>query len=167
MENIEANQLPKRPTFLVVLSVFSLISIVGGLLSSVFGLISGPIPGEQIEEVIASNMDSINQLNEMGQPYWAEIMLKIVNLITYTNNNFYVDRLINLGAYGIGLAGIMFMLRGRKLGFHLYIVYNLITLVGVYASAPIDAVPSFYIIVSAIFSLIFIVLYSLNLKFMK
>lgn len=157
----------KRPTFLVVLSVFSLISISSGLLSSVLGLISGPMEDYQVDEIIGQNMVGVTQLQEMGEVYWSEITLKILNLIKYTNANFYMDRLINLGAYAIGLNGVIFMLKGRKLGFHLYIVYNLIALVSIYASAPASEIPSFYFILFGIISSIFIFMYSRNLKFMK
>jgi hypothetical protein len=157
----------KRPVFLVVLSVFSLISISSGLLSSILGLISGPMQDYQVDEIISQNMAGVTQLQEMGEVYWSEITLKILNLIKYTNENFYMDRLINLGAYAIGLNGVIFMLKGRKLGFHLYIVYNLIALISIYASAPASEIPSFYFILFGIISSVFIFMFSRNLKFMK
>ena len=167
MEIENQNEPMKRPTFFVVLSVFSLISISSGLLSSFLGLISGPLEDYQFDEIIGQNMAGVTQLQEMGEVYWSEITLKILNLIKYTNANFYMDRLINLGAYAIGLSGIIFMLKGRKLGFHLYIIYNLIALVSIYASAPASEIPSFYFILFGIISSIFIFMYSRNLKFMK
>jgi hypothetical protein len=157
----------KRPTFLVVLSVFSLISISSGLLSSILGLISGPMEDYQVDEIIGQNMAGVTQLQEMGEVYWSDITLKILNLVKYTNENFYLDRLINLGAYAIGLNGVIFMLKGKKLGFHLYIVYNLIALISIYASAPASEIPSFYFILFGIISSVFIFMYSRNLKFMK
>jgi hypothetical protein len=157
----------KRPVFLVVLSVFSLISISSGLLSSILGLISGPMQDYQVDEIIGQNMAGVTQLQEMGEVYWSEITLKILNLIKYTNENFYMDRLINFGAYAIGLNGVIFMLKGRKLGFHLYIVYNLIALISIYASAPASEIPSFYFILFGIISSVFIFMFSRNLKFMK
>jgi hypothetical protein len=78
-----------------------------------------------------------------------------------------MDRLINFGAYAIGLNGVIFMLKGRKLGFHLYIVYNLIALISIYASAPASEIPSFYFILFGIISSVFIFMFSRNLKFMK
>jgi hypothetical protein len=153
----------KRPVFLVVLSVFSLISISSGLLSSILGLISGPMQDYQVDEIIGQNMAGVTQLQEMGEVYWSEITLKILNLIKYTNENFYMDRLINFGAYAIGLNGVIFMLKGRKLGFHLYIVYNLIALISIYASAPASEIPSFYFILFGIISSVFIFMFSRNL----
>ena len=167
MEIEKQNETFKRPVFLVVLSVFSLISVTSGLLSSVLGLISGPLQDYQIDEIIAQNMQGVNQLQEMGEYYWSEITLKILNLIKYTNANFYMDRFINLGAYTIGLYGIVSMLKGRKIGFHMYIIYNLIALVSIYASAPVSEIPSFYFILFGIISAIFIFMYSRILKYLK
>jgi hypothetical protein len=167
MEIENQNESIKRPTFLVVLSVFSLISISSGLLTSILGLISGPMEDYQVDEIIGQNMAGVTQLQEMGEIYWSDITLKILNLIKYTNANFYIDRLINLGAYAIGLNGVIFMLKGKKLGFHLYIVYNLIALISIYASAPASEIPSFYFILFGIISSVFIFMYSRNLKFMK
>ncbi len=167
MELDPKEQPQKVPTFLRVLSILSLIAIISGLMSGVLGLLSGPFSPEEIDDYLAKNMDGVNQLHDMGEIYWAETTSKILNLVRYTNNNFYMDRLINIGAYGIGLAGVMFMLRGRKIGFHLYIVYNLITLISIYASAPAYAVPPFYFFLFGFISLLFIFLYSRNLKFMK
>jgi len=167
MEIENQNESIKRPTFLVVLSVFSLISISSGLLTSILGLISGPMEDYQVDEIIGQNMAGVTQLQEMGEVYWSDITLKILNLVKYTNENFYLDRLINLGAYAIGLSGVIFMLKGKKLGFHLYIVYNLIALISNYASAPASEIPSFYFILFGIISSVFIFMYSRNLKFMK
>jgi len=167
MEIENQNESIKRPTFLVVLSVFSLISISSGLLTSILGLISGPMEDYQVDEIIGQNMAGVTQLQEMGEVYWSDITLKILNLVKYTNENFYLDRLINLGAYAIGLSGVIFMLKGKKLGFHLYIVYNLIALISIYASAPASEIPSFYFILFGIISSVFIFMYSRNLKFMK
>lgn len=167
MDENPNGQTEKVPTFLRVLSVFSLIAIISGLLSGVLGLFSGPLSGDEIDQFISQNMDGVNQLNAMGETYWSDITAKMIYLVRYTNDNFYMDRLINIGAYSIGLAGVTFMLRGRKLGFHLYIVYNLIALVSIYASAPAHAVPPFYFILFGSIALIFIFMYSRNLKFMR
>lgn len=165
---IEKNEQPwKPPVFLRVLSVFSLIAIVSGLLSSVLGAFSGPLSPGEIDTFLASNMAGVNQLNAMGETGWAETTSKILHLVKYTNDNFYMDRLINIGAYSIGLAGVIFMLRGRKLGFHLYIIYNLVALVSIYASAPAYAVPPFYFILFGFISLVFIFMYSRNLKYLN
>jgi hypothetical protein len=156
----------KRPMLLTVLSIFSFIAIGFGLLGALLGLISGPASSDQVDEVITQNMGNVNKLYEMGEMYWADTTAKILNFISYTNTNFYADKLLNLLAYGSGLMGVLWMRKGRKLGFHLYICYNIVALLSVYASVPVAEVPSFYIIFFGIISAIFVFLYSRTLKFM-
>jgi len=158
---------PQRPVFLLVLAILSLITIGLGLLGGLSGLAGGPLSGDEIETVIASNMKIVDQLNDMGSHYWAETLNKTIRMVEYTNNNFYVNQLINVIGYGIGLAGVILMMRGRRTGFHLYIIYNLISLLVVYVSVPVSEIPAFVIVFNACLSLLFIFMYSRNLHYMK
>ena len=156
----------QRPKLLLVLVILSLIVVANGLFSSIVGLIFGPLSSDDIEKVINVNMGQVNQFYEMGQPYWGDTSLKILNLIKYTNANFYMDKMINIVGYGIGLFGVLNMLRGVKLGFHMYIIYNLIATFGIYASVPMSEIPGFYIGFYVVISLFFIYLYSKTLPWM-
>ena len=156
----------KRPTLLTVLVILSLMTIASGLFSNLLGLLAGPLPDSEVQKMIDSNMPQVNQLYDLGQPYWGDMSMKVINMISYTNANFLMDRLINITAYSIGLFGVLNMLRGVKLGFHLYIIYNLIALFGVYASVPISEIPGFYFGFFGVISLLFIYLYSKTLPWM-
>ena len=162
-QDLEEN---KRPPFLMVLVVLSLMAVASGLFSNLLALIAGPIPADEVQKMIDSNMGQVNQLYEMGQPYWGDMTLKILNMVTYTNANFYMDRMINISAYSIGLFAVLNMLRGVKVGFHMYIIYNLIALFGIYASVPVREIPGFYFGFFGVISLLFIFLYSRNLHWM-
>ena len=168
METLESqNEKFQRPPLLTVLSVLSLITIGFGLLGAISGIFSGPPSAEEIESHIASFGHNIAILQEAGEVYWVDVLTKMVKLITYTSANFYMNTTIELVGYATGLAGVILMLRGRKIGFHLYIIYSLIMVLSIYASAPVSEIPPFYLISLAVVSLIFIFLYSRNLKFMK
>ena len=156
----------KRPTLLTVLVVLSLMVIGNGLLSNIAGLYLGPLSAEEIQKLTDPYMPQVNQFYELGQPYWGDTMLKILNLVKFTNANFIMDRMINITAYGIGLFGVLNMLRGIKLGFHMYIIYNMIALFSIYASAPLSEIPGFYFGFYGVISLLFIYLYSKNLHWM-
>lgn len=162
----EIEEEKKRPTLLTVLVVLSLMVIANGLFSNLLGLLAGPLSSDQVQEMVDSNMGQVNQLYEMGQPYWGDTTLKILNMITYTNANFMMDRMINIVGYSIGLFGVLNMLRGVKLGFHFYIIYNLIALFGIYASVPVSEIPGFYFGFFGVISLLFIYLYSKTLPWM-
>lgn len=167
MEAVKMDRQPKRPVFLTVLGVLSLITIGFGILSSVLGLLSGPMSAADLEATLAGSAQSAQQLQEMGESEWAETIFKIMQLAVYTNANFYTDKLLNLGIYSLGFVGVVSMLKGRKLGFHLYIIYNILSLFSIYASAPIDQVPTFYLGLFGVIAAIFVFLYSRNLKWLK
>jgi hypothetical protein len=165
IDNFEEKK--KRPVFLVVLAVLSFITIGFSLISVLFGLISGPLSSDSIEAILAENMPLIDQMQELGAHYWADEMLKAIKIIEYTNANFWVNQIISLLTYVAGGLGVVFMLKGQKRGFHLYIIYNLLALFGVYASVPMQEVPSFVTVFNAIISVLFIFLYSRNIHFLK
>lgn len=167
MQDLNSYDQPKRPVFLTVLSVFSLIAIGFGILSSFLGLFAGPLSSEELEMTLASSAQSAEQLKSMGEADWAETIYKIMNLVVYTNANFYVDKLLNLVIYSIGLVGVVSMLRLRKIGFHFYIVYNILALFSIYASAPIDEVPTFYLGFFGVIAAIFVFMYSRMLRYLK
>ena len=80
------------------------------------------------------------------------------------NSNFYLNSLITTVVYALGLVGVIFMWKQRKLGFHLYVIYSLLAMTAVYVIVPISLVLQAEIIQSAIFSAIWIGLYAINLK---
>ena len=157
----------KRPTLLVVLSVLSLMVIASGLFSNLLSLFSGPLSADQVQDLIDVNMPEVNKLYAIGATFWGDTTLKIINMVSYTNANFYMDRMINIVGYSIGLFGVLNMLRGVKLGFHFYIIYNLISLIAVFASVPNSEIPGFYFGFFGAVSLVFIYLYSKTLPWMK
>lgn len=168
METLEDNdQKVKRPVLLTVLAILSLVSISFGLLGSILGILNGPPSAEELEVAMSAYSTNIAILEQAGEPYWVDVMTKMLKLISYTNANFYMNTIIELLAYIVGLSGVIMMLRGRKIGFHLYIIYSLIMVFSIYASAPVSEIPPFYFITLGTVALVFILLYSRTLKFLK
>ncbi|MGV3629866.1 MAG: hypothetical protein ACO1O6_01595 [Bacteroidota bacterium] len=157
----------KRPVFLTVLAVLSLITIGLGILGALFSFLTGPLSADQMEQVMAQSAEQIEQFNSSGLNNFSDTYEQIIKLQEYINNNFYVHNLVSLISLTLGLFGVLFMLRGQRRGFHLYIMYNLTNLLLVYVSVPVKEVPSFMMVVNLIFSALFIFLYSRNLHWMK
>jgi hypothetical protein len=157
----------KRPTFLLVLAIFSFIAIGFGILGSVFGFISGPASAEEVESLFADNMPMIDQLRDLGSDFWADQMLKAIQMVQYTNANFWLNQTIVLITYVVGLMGVIWMLQGMKRGFHAYIIYNLLALFGSFVSVPFGEYPTFILIFNSILSGLFIFLYSRNLSYIN
>lgn len=166
-EIIPPEKVNEKPKLLKVISILSFVSIGNGIITTFMSLFKGPLTADQINKVQEVGMKQVDQIYEMGEPGAAEMMLKIINLVRYTNDNFYTSNTINLLSYIIGLLGVVYMLMGRKIGFHMYIIYSIIAVFAIYASAPVQEIPTAYFTVLGTISLLFIFMYSRCLKWMK
>jgi hypothetical protein len=157
----------KRPTLLTVLCVLSFISIGFSFLGNFSALLSGPLPIDELEKVIADSMNLVARLQDAGSSDLSKTLELVIRTQEYINSNFYPHTLITLIGLITGFIGVFFMFKGRKNGFHFYIVYNILSIVGIYVSVPASEVPTIMIVSNMIFSAIFILLYSRNLSWMK
>jgi hypothetical protein len=66
----------------------------------------------------------------------------------------------------IGLLGALMMWQAKKLGFHLYIGYSLLAIIQIYFFVSPSDVPSFVVIWGLLMSVLFVFMYSRNLKWM-
>jgi len=109
---------------------------------------------------------SMTQLKEVGMYSLSDMMAKIQAMAEQINENFYLATIIALISTGLGLFSIVKMWKGDRLGFHLYIVYSLISIAGLYLYVSPQNIPSVVIVFNLIVSGIFILMYSRNLKWM-
>lgn len=166
-EQIDIEQEEKRPTFLTVLCILSYITLGFAALGFIGSLVSGPPSSDQIEATEIELMKTATQFRDQGQTWAANVMEQITEFTTYQQVNFWFTTGLNaLGAL-TGFLGVRMMWKGKRRGFHFYIIYNLIGVGGVYLVAPAHVVPSFVVISGLIFSAIFVGLYAINLKWMN
>jgi hypothetical protein len=157
----------QRPSFLKVLCILSLISTGIAVISGIFNLISGPFNEEQMLEQKVGMIKSIDELRTMGADQFAAIFEKIQRMTEAMNAQFYYVQIISLLVVAIGVFGIYKMWNRSKLGFHLYIIYSLLSVLTVYLFVVPADVPSIVVIINLVISGIFVFMYSRNLKWMK
>jgi len=158
----------KRPNFLVVLLVLSGITIITSLYSTTTLLISGPMDDDSVEMYTAEQMENIQVLRDQGADDVAEMILSAMDMTIYQNTEvFYPFYLATLLSLIIGAVGIIFMYQLKKIGFHLYVVYSILPILWLYLFLPGDKIPNFLVFGSLFISLLFIILYAINLKHMK
>lgn len=158
----------KRPVFLTVIAILSLINIGWSLLNNIFSLIGGPMNAEELEEAKVEMTKSINQVRGTeGMEWFEDFMRSIIEMIESTNANHTMNVLTGLLILLIGLVGVIFMLKGRKLGFHVYIIYSFLASVQIYLFVSPSLLSNTIVIMSLFLSGIFVLLYGLNLKWMK
>ncbi|MBI2257775.1 MAG: hypothetical protein HYU67_02635 [Flavobacteriia bacterium] len=167
MENSEeVNSNPKRPTFLLVLCILSFISTGFNLIGNIVNLLKGPLSQDELNVVLQEMQQLSDMVNQSGSGF-TELFEKLAKITQFTNDNFYMHEFILIASFALGFYGVLKMYQGIKNGFHLYIIYNLLSISSIYVSVPPSDVPSFIVIFSVIFSGIFIFMYSRNLHWMK
>jgi hypothetical protein len=169
MENqLDYNEQPlERPTFLKVLCILSFISIGLSLVFSLGSLVGGP---QSEDEMIAQKVELLeanDELRDSGMDGFADMMEQMTRMNESINANFYMASVVSILALLIGFYGVFSMWQGKKLGFHLYIVYSLISVGQLYLFVSPADIPSIAIIFNLIIAATFALLYSRNLHWMR
>lgn len=157
-----------KPTFLVVLAVLSFISMGLNFLQYLFSFISGPMNQDAWEVYEATMYESVGQMNDLEWSGMAQMVEQVIQMSYMANFDYFVlNNLLQLIAVLIGGAGVFMMLRLKKIGFHLYVIYSLLPVVIMYLLFPTEVIATFVVVSTLVVSAIFCLLYALNLKHMK
>jgi len=166
LDNI--NQEEPRPRFLTVLCILTFIATGLSLLMGLFNLvITGPQSEEQMINAKVAMAQSINEMKDMGMTNFVDLMEKIQRMSVEVNDNFYFAGIFGLVLTVIGLYSALKMWKGFKIGFHIYIIYNLLAIGGIYLYVSAANIPTLFVVFNVVLSGVFILMYSRNLKWMK
>lgn len=165
--NQETEQRPKRPVLLTVLCILSFITIGFGLMGLLFSLIAGAPSAEEIENTYNISIQAASDLRDQNAVMAADFFERVADLAVYQQHRFLPVQLLNTVMLITGFIGVLFMFRGKRLGFHLYIIYNLLSVGGIYLIVPFSMVPNILLVLGLFFAGLFVFLYSLNLKWMN
>lgn len=159
----------KRPVFLTVLCILSFISIGWTFIGNVLSIFRGPMGEEEMTDFKVEMTRSINEMRNSGAGLdWLEdFMRSIIDMVESTNANHTLSILSGLVIILVGFAGVFFMLKGKKLGFHFYIIYSILASVQIYLFVNPSMLSNLVVIVNLFISGIFVLLYGLNLKWMR
>lgn len=166
MEELQQQE-EKRPIFLTVLCILTFINIGINMLTLLFQLAVGP---SSEEEMLAERVEltkATSQLEDAGMDGFAGMMDQLMAMTAEIQESFYLAMIVSLVTYLIGLFGALKMFQGQKIGFHLYIIYSLLAVGGVYLYISPQNIPSISIIFGLILSGIFVFMYSRNLSWLK
>ncbi|OGS76117.1 MAG: hypothetical protein A3D31_00650 [Candidatus Fluviicola riflensis] len=157
----------KRPVFLTVLGILTFINSGFGLLGALMSYLAGPASSDEIEDYLALNMKNIEQIRGEGMDGFADTMEKMINSIQYSNDAHFLSTTLNLAISALAIAGVIMMFRGQKAGFHLYIIGCLLRISSFYFYTPAAEVSGMMVGYFTFTSLLFIFMYSRNLKWLK
>lgn len=167
MENPFEEQQNKlqRPTFLLVLCILTFIGSGWGTLSNLFSVFTAGLTDSSMQMEHYSSM-----LNGMDQGAGSAVLSDILNSTMASLQATFVHAreiaVVSLVLSVISLLGAILMFQLRRLGFYLYTAAQILALFVL----PYFAGFSMYVLIvmffSGLISLLFIILYAVNLKYM-
>lgn len=163
----QEEQKRKRPVLLTVLCILSFVVVGFGILGVLFSLIGGQPTADEIDAAYNQIIQMASEMRDKQLTTIADMLEQGAELTVYQQHRYWSVLGINALTMFTGFAGVLLMFRGKRLGFHLYIIYNLLSVGGTFLIVPSHMVPMVSVIMNLIISGLFIFLYSLNLKWMN
>jgi len=157
----------KRPGFLTVLCILTFIATGLSITTAFSELMRGKYSEEEMDEVKVEFAKSIDEAQTANLPQMAEMVEKIMNMELEKMASYPKFPILKIVIGLIGLLAALLMYQGRKIGFHIYIIYCITAILSLYMVVSSINVPTIYIVFMVIFSLLFIFMYSRNLKWLK
>ncbi|NRA12920.1 MAG: hypothetical protein HRT57_13275 [Crocinitomicaceae bacterium] len=170
MNQIDSDEIEGRgkiPKRLKVLCILSFIWMGLIVIDSAGGLIGGPGSPEEMKLAKVELAKTITELKKQGADSWIPFVQKIERMGDQMNQSYYLMTTTNLLVYLFGAFGVYLMFNGAKLGFHVYIIYSLLSAATIYMYVSVGNVPLAYPIVSLAMSGLFIIMYSKSLKWLR
>lgn len=166
-----APQKPLRPTFLTVLCILTFIGSGWSIISNISGYLNADVSSSFVQETLDSTKKEVDQeLKESDSKAGAELADKMLSGVSEVMNpkNIKKNALYSLLASALTLIGAVLMFRLNKTGFWVYVAG---TVVGVAAPMMIfgssNLISLGILAFSGFIGILFVVLYSLNLKYME
>lgn len=167
MENpfdVQVNK-PQRPTFLVVLCILTFIGSGWSILSNLFSLFTGSILDSNMQ--IEQYSEMIGDIENGGtSSFISSILNSTMDILQVTASHALEINTMQFVLGLISLLGAVLMFQLRRLGFYLYTAAQILTLFILPYFAGFSPLVVFLMLWSALFSLAFIIMYAVNLKYM-
>jgi hypothetical protein len=161
------SELSKRPQGLMILLVLTFIntgsSIFFGLLTVLF---FKPTAADLKKERL-DMAKSIVELKEVGLNSLVDLLERVQAMTEALNGYFVETNVVNIVIALLGATSAYFMLKRNQLGFHGYIIYNLLASGSIYFFISPALIPSVILIVNLCISLVFVLLYARHLPWIK
>jgi len=157
----------ERPKFLLVLCIMTISNTVLTLVNGLLSLISGKPSEAEIAEVNGQISKSLDLLIDQKMFYWVDVIKKVQIMTEAMYTNFIAYISVSIIVSLCGLLAAIFMLKGKKIGFHAYIIYSFLWILQSYLFVAPQNVPSVIVIFNVLFCVGFIFMYSRNLKWLR
>ena len=153
----------QRPTFLLVLCILTFIGSGWGTLSNLFSVFTAGLTNSSMQMEHYSSM--LNGMDQGGDSAVLSDILSSSLQATFVHAKEIA--VINLVLSVISLLGAILMFQLRRIGFYFYTAAQILMLFVLPYFAGFNFMVLAGMLFSAIFAVIFIVMYALNLKYMR
>ena len=161
------SELSKRPQGLMILLVLTFINTGSSIF---FGLITVLFFKPTAADLKKERLDmakSIVELKEVGLNSLVDLLERVQAMTEALNDYFIETNVVNIVIALLGATSAYFMLKRNQLGFHGYIIYNLLASGSIYFFISPSLIPSVILIVNLCISLVFVLLYARHLPWIK
>lgn len=162
---MDQNSTTERPTFLTVLCILTFIGSGFSLLSGIYNYAMAPMAAEITEEALqqAEEQLAYQDVNEGT----AEVLEKTFNASLEMAQHASTLALISVLGALLSLTGAFLMFKLNRKGFFVYTSAQLVLILAPMALVGFNFLTGFTAMLAGFFSVLFIVLYGVNLKHMK
>jgi len=164
---LENNEQEKRPTFILVLCILTFINTGITILGGISGMLKGSPSAAEIKASKVQMAQSLDQLEKLKIDYWIDVVKRLQLMTDAMYANFVAYNAVAVVVALIGVAAAALMLKGRKLGFHMYIGYSFIYILQGYLFVSAAVIPSLIVILNLTIAGLFVFMYSRNLNWLK
>ena len=151
----------------MVLLVLTWVNTLFSIISTLFTLIFVRPKPEDLAKERVETAKSILELKKLGLESMVDLLERIQAMTDALQPYFFEINFVNLGLLALGTFAGLLMYRRNIVGFHLYIIYNLASVGSLYLFISPALVPSVIVIVNALISLVFVLLYARHLSWLK
>lgn len=154
----------QRPTFLTILCILSFLAGIWGI----YGGIQSSFTDKPLEDLEEARTEMENAMDEMGEApaMVADMMESAMALAESTAVNAQNLGYVSIATSLLSLLGVWFMWNLRRMGFYIYVVASLLGLLLPFAFLGFSTVALIGLGFGALITILFIVLYAVNLKHM-
>lgn len=166
MENPFDESRLKRPTFLVVLCILTFIGSGWSVLSNLFSLFTADFYNGNTQMEQYSNM--VGNMEDQGvSSFFSSFMNSSMELWQVTILHAKEIAMISLSLSVVSLIGAIVMFQLKRWGFYLYTASQVLMLFVLPYFAGFTIVVISSMLLSGIVTLLFIILYAVNLKYLR
>lgn len=162
----EQQNKPQRPTFLLVLCILTFVGSGWGLLSNLFSIFTSGLLDSSMQIEQYSSM--IGELENSGSgSFISGFLNSSMDVMRVTAAHALEINIIQFVLSLLSLLGAILMFQLRRFGFYLYTTAQILSLFVLPYFAGFSTLVVLGMLWGALLSLIFIVLYAVNLKYMR